>query len=44
MNQSPDQITAMVEQRFVKVALDPLAKQCYPIGPDSANRLGSSPI
>jgi arsenite methyltransferase len=40
VNEPPDQIKAMVEQRFVKVALDPLAKQRHPIGPDSAKRLG----
>jgi arsenite methyltransferase len=38
--ESPDQIKAMVEQRFVKVALDPQAKQRFPIGSDSAKRLG----
>ena len=43
MYESPDQIKAMAEQRFVTVALDPLAEQRHPIGPDSAKRLGSSP-
>lgn len=40
MNESPDQIKAGIEQRFVKVATDPQAKQRHPIGPDSAKRLG----
>jgi hypothetical protein len=40
--ESPDQIKAMVEHRFVEVALDPLAEQRHPIGPGSAKWLGSS--
>ena len=40
MNESPDQIKAMVEERFVKLALDPASEQKFPVGPDSAKRLG----
>jgi SAM-dependent methyltransferase len=40
MNESSDQIKAMVEERFVKLALDPASEQKFPVGPDSAKRLG----
>jgi SAM-dependent methyltransferase len=40
MNESPDQIKAMVEERFVKLALDPASEQKFPVGPDNAKRLG----
>jgi arsenite methyltransferase len=40
MSESPDQIKAMIEERFVKVALDPAGERMFPVGPDSAKRLG----
>lgn len=40
MDETPGRIKAAIEERFVKVALDPQAKQRHPIGPDSARRLG----
>jgi SAM-dependent methyltransferase len=40
MSKSPDQIKAMIEERFVKVALDPTGERKFPVGPDSAKRLG----
>src|SRR5947209_4253687 len=40
MSESPDQIKFMIEERFVKVALDPAGERKFPVGPDSARRLG----
>ena len=40
MSGSSDQIKAMIEERFVKVALAPAAEQKFPVGPESARRLG----
>jgi SAM-dependent methyltransferase len=40
MSESPDQIKAMIEERFIKVALDPTGERKFPVGPDSAKRLG----
>jgi arsenite methyltransferase len=38
--ETPDQIRARIEERFVKVALEPQEKQPFSIGPDSAKSLG----
>ena len=38
--ETPDQIRARIEERFVRVALEPQEKQPFAIGPDSAKRLG----
>ena len=40
MSESVNEIKDKIRQRFVKVALDPKAKQRHPTGPDSAKRLG----
>jgi arsenite methyltransferase len=40
MSESPERIKAMIEERFVKVALTPTAEQKFPVGPESAKRLG----
>jgi arsenite methyltransferase len=40
MSESSDQIKAMIEERFVKVALDPAGERKFPVGPESARRLG----
>src|SRR4051794_31485642 len=40
MSQATDQIQAEIKERFVKVALEPQAKQRHPTGPASAKRLG----
>jgi SAM-dependent methyltransferase len=40
MSESVGEIRAKVEERFVKVALDPQSPQRHPIGPVSAKRLG----
>jgi SAM-dependent methyltransferase len=40
MSESIEQVKANIKQRFVKVAVDPQAKQRHPIGPASAKRLG----
>jgi SAM-dependent methyltransferase len=40
MSETPDQIKARIEERFVKVALDPAGERKFPIGPESAKRLG----
>jgi SAM-dependent methyltransferase len=40
MSESPDQIKATVEERFIKVALDPAAERKFLVGPESAKRLG----
>jgi arsenite methyltransferase len=38
--ETPDQIRARIEERFVEVACSPHEKQPFAIGPDSAKRLG----
>ncbi len=43
MSESPDRIKSMIEERFVKVALAPTAEQKFPVGPESARRLGYDP-
>ncbi|GAC1447428.1 MAG: hypothetical protein NVSMB9_29560 [Isosphaeraceae bacterium] len=40
MPETPEQIRARIEERFVKVACSPLQKQPFSIGPESAKRLG----
>jgi SAM-dependent methyltransferase len=40
MSENPEEIRSKIRQRFVKVALDPQARQRHPIGPDSAKQLG----
>ena len=40
MSEAPDQIKAMIEERFVNVALDPASERKFPVGPESAKRLG----
>lgn len=40
MMDTPDQIRAKIEERFVRVALEPHERQPFSIGPDSAKRLG----
>jgi arsenite methyltransferase len=40
MPDSMDEIKDRIRQRFVRVALDPKARQRHPTGPDSAMRLG----
>jgi arsenite methyltransferase len=40
MHETPDQVKAQIKQRFVKVALAPKEEQKFPVGPDSAKRLG----
>jgi SAM-dependent methyltransferase len=40
MSESPDRIETMIEERFVKVALAPTAEKKFPVGPESARRLG----
>ena len=40
MPETPDQIRARIEERFVKVARSPHEEQPFLIGPDSARRLG----
>ena len=40
MNETPNQIKSMIEERFVKIALDPAGERKFPVGPDSAKRLG----
>jgi SAM-dependent methyltransferase len=40
MSEAPDQIKAMIEERFVQVALDPAGERKFPVGPESAKRLG----
>lgn len=42
-SESPDQIRAMIEERFQKVAVDPAAERKFPVGPESARRLGYDP-
>lgn len=38
--ETPDQIRAKIEERFVRVARSPHEEQPFAIGPDSAKRLG----
>jgi arsenite methyltransferase len=38
--ETPDQIRARIEERFVRVALEPQEKHPFDIGPDSAKSLG----
>lgn len=40
MSEVPDQIKATIEERFIKVAMDPTGEQKFPVGPESARRLG----
>ncbi len=40
MNDTPDRIRAEIEDRFVRLALDPQQEQKFPVGPGSAKRLG----
>ena len=40
MQQTPDQITAAVKERFAKLARSPQEKQPFAVGPDSAKTLG----
>jgi len=40
MSEATDQIQTEIKERFVKVALEPQAKQRHPTGPASAKRLG----
>lgn len=40
MSETPDQIKAMIEERFIQVALDPASERKFPVGPESAKRLG----
>ena len=40
MSEATDQIKTEIKERFVKVALEPQARQRFPIGPTSAKRLG----
>jgi hypothetical protein len=43
LDEAPDQIKAAIEERFIKVALDPAGERKFPVGPDSAKRLGYDP-
>lgn len=43
MSESADRIKAMIEERFIKVALDPAGERKFPVGPESARRLGYDP-
>ena len=43
MIESSDQIKSQIKERFVKVALEPQAKQRHPTGPASAKKLGYDP-
>jgi arsenite methyltransferase len=40
MSETPDQIKAKIEDRFVRVALAPADEPKFPVGPGSAKRLG----
>jgi arsenite methyltransferase len=40
MSAAADQIKTQIKERFIKVALEPLARQPFPIGATSAKRLG----
>ncbi len=43
LGESSDRIRQMIEERFEKVALDPASERKFPIGPESARRLGYDP-
>lgn len=43
MKETPEQIKAEIEQRFVRVALSPREEPKFPVGPASAKRLGYDP-
>jgi SAM-dependent methyltransferase len=43
MSETPDRIKAEIKQRFVDLALDPRGERKFPVGPDSAKRLGYGP-
>lgn len=43
MIENRNEIWDRMQRRFVRVALDPQAKQRHPFGPDSARRLGYDP-
>lgn len=40
MSGAPDQIKATIKERFIRVAMDPAGEQRFPVGPESARRLG----
>lgn len=40
MSENAEEIRSKIKERFVKVALEPKAKQRHPTGPESAKRLG----
>jgi SAM-dependent methyltransferase len=43
MTPTPDRIKAEIRERFANVALSPQAETKFPVGPDSAKRLGYGP-
>jgi SAM-dependent methyltransferase len=43
MTPTPERIKEEIRERFVKVALSPQAETKFPVGPDSAKRLGYDP-
>lgn len=43
MSEPVEKIKEQVRRRFVNVALDPAGEQKFPVGPDSAKRLGYDP-
>ena len=43
MTPTPERIKEEIRERFVKVALSPQAETKFPVGPDSARRLGYDP-
>jgi SAM-dependent methyltransferase len=40
MSEMPDLVKAEIKQRFVRIALSPQEEHKFPVGPDSAKRLG----
>ncbi len=40
MSGALDQIKATIKERFIRVAMDPAGEQRFPVGPESARRLG----
>jgi arsenite methyltransferase len=40
MSEAPDQIKATIQERFIRVALAPAEEQRFPVGPESAGRIG----
>src|SRR5262245_58613487 len=40
MSEASDRLKTAIEERFIKVALDPTGERKFPVGPDSAERLG----